>query len=754
MSRQGCTHRRESRVSLVWVRDRSSVMAQIMEQLVAVYLVDLEEVACGLVCRDGGLVINQSHTTASGLPLNYDLKTGDVERDGVSRSSLVTGLERPVSHRDLGKQRRYVAQEMGEPGENYMKELARQLAFSFHNQYRSLTTWDKRGIVKDIYGEVLLIVDPAFDIVVNIDGLKDKADARNYSVRLATFYRKPQRWPRALPRPEALAEVGFMYLGQEERVHCFSCGIVVSYWEGKDPLREHFTKNSKCTFIQENFVEQVQQLERERPPGDHSIKYANSSARLHSFISWPLGHLATSYQLASVGFFYTGIGTRVQCFSCGLKYEEWKKGDIPLLIHRKLSPLCRFLNTLISKGASPSTPVRPSGPLPPPTHFQSEAAGYSSFSKATSVHHIETPPSSFHHRDEVSTLPDWANEHIRKQSFKHMSRDVPVPSDDCARAGFYLIRKPDVMRCFSCGVMVKAWVDGDIPVEKHREANPHCKFLKEFFPTKLEQQSSDDEGFDPSSLPEPIYVPQDSPNSQSPASPLSSGLSRMHLEPEYTPYSSQYSQPLSLSSHRTNPSYTSEQQAPSYSTNYAPPPHYASQPHSLSPSLPSQRHSLLQPSEHHYSRLTPSYHTMSSAISNQTASPAGSVRQNSSASSYNYHTLSASRPLSMHSTSDQYVGPTGSQYSGPVSGRFIATTSSHQPRDEFVSSPSFGPSSSARHPSSLQVISEEPLFYTSQGKHVRLPPSYQHAFHRAPLSLPPERAKVNPMLLPQNYTVC
>jgi len=77
-------------------------MAQIMEQLVAVYLVDLEEVACGFVCRDGGVVINQSHTAASGLPLNYDLKTGDVERDGVSRSSLVTGLERPVSHRELG----------------------------------------------------------------------------------------------------------------------------------------------------------------------------------------------------------------------------------------------------------------------------------------------------------------------------------------------------------------------------------------------------------------------------------------------------------------------------------------------------------------------------------------------------------------------------------------------------------------------------------------------------------------------------
>ena len=691
--------------------------------------------------RDDGHVM--LHTMASDPAFNQ-YGTDDDETDGsCRRSSLVIGVDRPTHRWKHGS---CIAQEEGEAGENYLEALARQqqLDFSFCDQYQCLPVCDRQGIVKDTCGKVLLIVGTAFDIVVNIDGLKDKADARNYSARRATFYRKPQRWPRAKPTPEDLAEFGFMYLGQEERVHCFSCGLVISHWEQiRDPLREHFTKNSMCTFIRENFAEQVRQFERERPPGDHSAKFANSSARLHSFSAWPLGHLATSYQLASVGFFFTGIGTRVQCFSCGLKYQDWKKGDIPLLIHRKLSPLCRFLNTLISKGTSPSpTPVPPSGSPTPPPPFQSK-----------------TPLLSLHHRDEVSTPPDWANEFVRKQSFKHMAQQVPVLSDDCARAGLYFIRKPDVMRCFSCDVMLKKWVDGDVPVEKHRGANPHCKYLLEFFPTKLEQRSSDDEGFDPSSLPEPIYVPHSSPKSPSPVSPLYSGLSRLHMEPQFPSYSSQYSPQLSLSSHRTTPSYTREQQSPSYSTS-ALPSQYAS-----------QHPSLLHPSDHHYSRLTPSYHGSSSAGSNQSASPAGSVRQYSPASSYNYDPLSAGRPQSVRSTTgsqyvgpsgsqyadlmgSQYVGPSGSQYSGPISDQYIATPTSHQPRDELVSYPSFGPSSSSLHPSSVQVIPEEPLFYMSQGRHVRLPPSYHQALHRTPLSLPSERTKMNPVQLPQNYTVC
>ena len=652
-----------------------------------------------------------------------DTDDSDVETDGKPKEEFVSGVITPqrfgnakrVSRTVHGRSWKvirqvdvhHIAQEVGKPGD-YMHDLAQQLTFSFRDQYQRLPAGDRQGIVRDKNGEVLLIVDHKFGITVVKDAPRGKGNAREFSVRLATFRRMPQLWVRANPSAEALARVGFMYLGQEDRVHCFSCGVIISKWERKDPLREHLTRSPHCNFLRENFAAQVQQFEREHLSERYNDKYANSSARLHSFETWPLGYIATSYQLASVGFFYTRLGTKVQCFSCGLSYEEWKRGDIPLIVHRKLSPLCKFLNTLISKGVPTPTPI--TGPLPPFPPLQSEASGYSLPPKPAGVHYHEVQL----HKDKASTKPDWANEQIRQKSFKHMSSEVPVLREECAKAGLYFIRQPDVMRCFCCDVVLQGWIDGDIPVERHREATPHCKFLLEFFPTKLEKQSFDD-GFDPSTLPEPIYDPQHSPTSS-----LSRRLSQLHWETQYPLSDSQYRQ---SSSHVITPS--SEQQytvQPSYSTTG-----YAQQslhPYTLSPPSPSFPSS--QPPSYH-NRLTATLHpSMSSAMSNQTASPAGSIRQYSPASSFNQGPFSSSR-----------LQPASSQYAS-------SSASSLPPRDEFVGYPSYVPSPS--------VVPGDPLFYSSQGRHVRLPPSY-HLQRASPLSLPPEHAWMNPVQLPPNYTV-
>lgn len=651
-----------------------------------------------------------------------DTDDSDVETDGKPKQEFVSGVITPqrvgnatrVSRTVHGRSWKvvrqvdvhHIAQEVGEPGD-YMRDLARQLTSSFCDQYQRLPAGDRQGIVRDKNGEVLLIVDHNNGIIVVKDAPRGKGNAKEFSVRLATFRRMPQPWQRTNPSAKALAQVGFMYLGQEDRVHCFSCGVIISDWDRKDPLREHFTKSPHCNFLREYFAAQVQQFEREYLSERYNDKYANSSARLQSFETWPLGYIATSYQLASVGFFYTKVGTKVQCFSCGLTYEEWKRGDIPLIVHRKLSPLCKFLNTLISKGVP--TPIPITGPLPPFPPFQSEASGYSLPPKPAGVRYHEVQL----HKDKASTKPDWANEQIRQKSFKHMSSEVPVSSEECAQAGLYFIRQPDVMRCFCCDVVLQGWIDGDIPVERHREATPHCKFLLEFFPTKLEKQSFDD-GFDPSTLPEPIYDPQHSPTSS-----LSRRLSQLHWGTQYPLSDSQYRQ---SSSHHRVITPSSEQQytvQPAYSTTG-----YAQQslhPSTLSPSFP-----LSQPPSYH-NRLTATLHpSMSLAMSNQTASPAGSIRQYSPASSFDQGPFSSSR---LQPTSSQYASPSGS---------------SLPPRDEFVGYPS--------HIPSPPIVSGDPLFYSSQGRHVRLPPSY-HLQRASPVSLPPEHARINPVQLPPNYTV-
>ena len=301
-----------------------------------------------------------------------------------------------------------------------------------------------------------------------------KRDFEKYSERLNSFYQDPKSWSRTHPSAERLAEVGFYYLGYEGAVECHKCGARIISWEGDlDPLFRHYSKNPNCPFLELNFAGEVWRLTTSQAAQNYTEKYANSSARLHSFAQWPLGALVTSYQLASVGFYYTGTGTRVRCFSCGLMYDDWRSGDVPLLIHRKHSPLCRYLSTLLTAG--PSVPP----PLPPPSG----------------------PPLPHPSR------PDWANEYTRLKSFKYLPKTVPVAREECARAGLYFLRKPDVMKCFSCDAVVKDWVDGDVPEEKHREANPDCKFLREFFPNKLDRRASEssEEGIDPSTLPEPQY---------------------------------------------------------------------------------------------------------------------------------------------------------------------------------------------------------------------------------------------------------
>ena len=131
---------------------------------------------------------------------------------------------------DSSQKASHFAQEQGEPSHDYKITYIQQsgLASSFCDQYQRLPADDRQGIVRDKNGEVLLIVDHNNDIIVFKDAPRGKGNAREFSVRLATFRRMPQLWQRTNPSAEALARVGFMYLDQEDHVHCFSCGVIIS----------------------------------------------------------------------------------------------------------------------------------------------------------------------------------------------------------------------------------------------------------------------------------------------------------------------------------------------------------------------------------------------------------------------------------------------------------------------------------------------------------------------------------------------
>lgn len=65
--------------------------------------------------------------------------------------------------------------------------------------------------------------------------------------------------------------------------------------------------------------------------------------RLNTFTNWPGSAPVDPIRIAKAGFFYTGEGTEVQCFSCGGKISDWNYGDQVMWRHRRLEPNCAFV---------------------------------------------------------------------------------------------------------------------------------------------------------------------------------------------------------------------------------------------------------------------------------------------------------------------------------------------------------------------------------------------------------------------------
>lgn len=74
--------------------------------------------------------------------------------------------------------------------------------------------------------------------------------------------------------------------------------------------------------------------------------FVTFNARLETFSTWPIQLTQTGSQLASAGFFYTGCGDKVRCFSGGCGLEMWEPGDIPRLEHSKWYPDCSFVRMM------------------------------------------------------------------------------------------------------------------------------------------------------------------------------------------------------------------------------------------------------------------------------------------------------------------------------------------------------------------------------------------------------------------------
>ena len=63
-------------------------------------------------------------------------------------------------------------------------------------------------------------------------------------------------------------------------------------------------------------------------------------------------------------------------------------------------------------------------------------------------------------------FPDYSDQAVRLQSFKHWGG--VLPAQELAEGGFYMIARRDVVRCFSCNVIVQDWERRDNVIDEHQ----------------------------------------------------------------------------------------------------------------------------------------------------------------------------------------------------------------------------------------------------------------------------------------------
>lgn len=70
---------------------------------------------------------------------------------------------------------------------------------------------------------------------------------------------------------------------------------------------------------------------------------ASAGKRFDTFKTWPQSSPIKPIDLVNAGFYYTGSGDEVRCFSCDLQLKGWKFSDDPFEEHRKIRANCRFV---------------------------------------------------------------------------------------------------------------------------------------------------------------------------------------------------------------------------------------------------------------------------------------------------------------------------------------------------------------------------------------------------------------------------
>ncbi|KPI94024.1 Apoptosis 2 inhibitor [Papilio xuthus] len=231
--------------------------------------------------------------------------------------------------------------------------------------------------------------------------------------------------------------------------------------------------------------------------------------RLNTFTNWPACAVINPVRIAKAGFFYTGQGTEVQCFSCRGKLAEWNCGDQVMARHRLMYPNCQFAKNPRLSGNVPITPFEDS-----PEDFDDPLEDSPPRSSSNDQNNEES--SQDYGRTEQDDM--YKTDILRLLSFTNWT-DTSVSQEALVNAGFYHVGEGR-LRCAWCGGELAPFRNfGSLgpPLEVHRMYFPRCAHAR-----SLETAQRNNHGMVPTRSWVDADVPDNTDNNQ----PQSSGAAQ------------------------------------------------------------------------------------------------------------------------------------------------------------------------------------------------------------------------------------
>ncbi|KAM6923759.1 E3 ubiquitin-protein ligase XIAP [Xenentodon cancila] len=196
---------------------------------------------------------------------------------------------------------------------------------------------------------------------------------------------------------------------------------------------------------------------------DERADYSLMNSRLNSFCGSRLALQVPPERLARAGFYFTGNGDKVRCFSCQKTVENWYTGDTPIERHKQVSPSCTFLSCTHPTNCNRS--------------YHSPSTNGSIYNEAAEDMEYQLRTGAVVDQTPYPMTPNMASEETRFDSFSSWPLNSPVRPRDLAQAGLYYLGQSDQVQCFCCGGKLNGWEVGDNAWDEHAKHFPNCYYV-------------------------------------------------------------------------------------------------------------------------------------------------------------------------------------------------------------------------------------------------------------------------------------